>query len=180
MAIGNFSKLPAKGAAGARPVPARKSRYAGLKAMAPRDPMPREGEYRFEVVSCEEGYNKGTGNESFKAHLLVKECEGEEANNGGDRVVFIQLITGKSGEFGLGRVKSFVMAAAGYADEAEYDSYDPDGEFIDACVGKMNAYSARGDTIVGRSVLCRVSRGKATPDGADYYREFEWAAVEAQ
>ena len=172
MAIGQFSKKPAANAASK---PVKKSRYAGVKAMAPRDPMPTAGEYRFVVLACEEGYNPGTGNESFKATLQVEESEGLEANKAGDSCVFIQLVSGGSGQFGLARVKSFVMAAAGYEDEAEYDAYDPEGEFIDACTGKANAYSERGESIVGRKVLCRVTKGKPTPDGLDYYREFEWA-----
>jgi hypothetical protein len=69
------------------------------------------------------------------------------------------------------------MSAAGFESEASFDVFDPEGGFIEACVGAANTYSEQGMTIVGRLVDCEVRRGNTTPDGADYYREFSWAVV---
>lgn len=175
MIAGKFSR---PNAAVSQPA-ARKSRYAGIQAAQPRHPIPHAGVYRFRVLGCEEGSNPGKGTESFKAHLEIIEIDGHNPNhNIGDHVVMIQLLTGAAGPFGLARVKAFVMAAAGYADESEFDAFDPQGGFIDAIVGAANEYSARGDTIVGNLVDCQVLRGNPTPDGSDYYRDYAWGVVE--
>lgn len=160
--------------------PARRSKYAGIQAAQPRDPMPAEGMYRFRVLSVDEGHNPKTGNDSFKTRLEIIELDEHAAQHHreGD-VVFMGWITsGKGGASGLSRVKSFVMAAAGYTDESAYDAYDPDGGFIEACLGAANEYAERGETILGAEVLCRVTRGNPTPDGADYYRECDWSPAE--
>lgn len=173
MAIGKFNR-PVAGA----PAGKKKSRYAGIQAAQPKDPMPHVGVYRFRVLECTEGHNPGKGTDSFKATLEIVDLEESNTHHSaGQRVVFIQLLSGKGGPAGLARSKSFVMAAAGFEDEAEFDAFDPNGEFIDACVGASNAYSERGDTIIGRLVDGEVLRGNTTPDGLDYYREFAWGVV---
>lgn len=177
MALGKFNRpaTTASAPAGAK----KKSRYAGIAAAQPRDPMPHVGVYRFRVLECVEGCNPGTNVESFKTTLEIVDLEEpNEHHKRGQRVTMVQLISGPSSVFGLPRTKSFVMAAAGYADEGEYDAFDPDGGFIDSCVGASNEYAKRGDTIVGRLVDCLVSRGNATPAGDDYYREFTWQPVD--
>jgi hypothetical protein len=170
-----FSKKPTPGAKPAK----KKSRYAGVKAAAPRDPMPHVGEYRFRVLECEEGYNQGTDRHSFKAkcEIVMVDDVGEKSHAAGDVVQFMQLISGKSATAGLPRVKAFVMASAGYEDEDEFDAFDPDGEFIDATTGTANGYSEAELTIVGRLVDCKVTRGNALADGTDYYREYAWSVV---
>jgi hypothetical protein len=175
MALGKFQR-PVAGAAPQK----KKSRYAGIQAAQPKDPMPHAGEYRFKVLGCEEGHNPGKGTDSFKAKLeIVALDDGNTHHRVGDTVVFIQLLTGKAGPAGLARTKSFVMAAAGFDDEAAYDAFDPDGEFIDAQTGAQNEYAARGELIAGSLVDCKVIRGNPTPDGVDYYREFAWFVVPA-
>jgi hypothetical protein len=176
MALGKFAK-PAAAPKGA-PKGVKKSRYAGIEAATPRDPMPHVGTYRFAVVGCVEGLNPGNGNESFKATLQVLDAddEGFKSHNAGDTVTVVFLLTGKGGTAGLGRTKSFVMAAAGFEDESAFDAFDDTGEFIDSVTGTVNAFSEAGHTIVGRVVDCKVTRGNATPDG-DYYREYAWAVV---
>lgn len=166
------AKAPAKPAAKA-PLKKKASKYAGNKIATPRDPMPMPGAYRFEVLKCEETVNPGTGNESFKAHLKVLALDNEDHKEG-DTVVAIFSTKAKAG---LSRIKSLVMFASGYEDESEFDAFDPDGEFIEACAEYANSYSEAGLTIVGRIVDCEVRKGKATPEGDDFYREYDWAVV---
>jgi hypothetical protein len=174
MTLGKFQRPTGTGAAPAK----KKSRYAGIQAAQPRDPMPHAGAYRFKVLECSEGNNPGKGTDSFKAKLeIVAIYDDVSEHRVGQTVAFIQLLSGKGGPAGLARTKAFVMGAAGYDDEAEYDAFDPDGEFIDACTGAQNQYATDGYTIVGRLVDCQVLRGNATADGTDYYRDFAWCPV---
>jgi len=140
--------------------------------------MPTVGDYRFRVVGCAEGNNPGTGNDSFKVSLEVVDSDGTDAFKSGDEGVAVFIISGKGAQAGLSRVKSFVMAAAGYAidDEGDYDEFDPEGDFIDSCTGAQNSFSEMGG-VDGRLVDCRVTRGGPTPDG-DYYREYSWEPVD--
>lgn len=168
----NKFKRPAAAGAGAAKGAARvkKSKYAGVSAAAPRDPMPHAGTYRFRIVGCEPGFNPGSGTESFKAKLEIVDLDEEAAQHHetGDTVVAIFLTSGKGAQAGLARVKSFVMAASGYEDEDEFNDFDPDGEFIDACES--------GDHLPGRLVDAQVTRGKDR-EGGDYYREYSWGVV---
>ena len=177
MAIGGKFNKPAVKAAGAKAV--KKSRYAGIAAAAPRDPMAHVGTYRFRVLTCEEGHNPGKGTDSFKSTHEIVDLDEEAAKHHkiGDVVFFTQRIGGNGASSGLARVKAFIMSAAGFEDEAEYDAFDPAGEYIDACTGTANEYSDKG-IVIGRVVDCMVSRGNATADGQDYYREYAWAVVE--
>lgn len=168
MAIGKFSKP----AAGARPPAKKKSRYAGIKAAQPRDGMPHVGEYIFRVGLIEEGHNPGKGSDSHKKTLTIADLDdtGREHHTEGDNVMVVDIINGKGGPSGLGRVKAFTMAAAGYEDEDEFDAFDPDGEFIDASC-------AEGGPLTDRLVACKVTRGNTTADGNDYYRVYAWSVV---
>ncbi len=156
----------------------RRSKYSGIKASEPKDNMPTCGDYRFRVSNVVEGYNEEEDRESFKITLEVVDSDGSDANKPGDSVFVVFITSGKGGRFGLERVKSFVMAAAGYDDDDEdaYDEFDPEGDFIDSCTGTANDFSDMGG-VTGRLVECRVTRGNATPDG-DYYREYKWAPVD--
>jgi hypothetical protein len=177
MTIGKFK---AAGAGAARPPVKKKSRYAGIKAAAPKDPIPHVGLYRLRVIEKEQGHNAGKGTDSYKTKFEIVELHDEDAakhHNVGDVVIVFQLISGKAAVAGLPRVKSQVMAEAGYEDEDEYDAFDPDGLFIDATTGATNEYSEAGLTTIGRLVDCQVTRGNATPDGHDYYREYAWGVV---
>lgn len=192
MGFGDKFKRPAAATKPANaPAGKRRSKYGGVKANTPQDPMPFPGLYRFRVLECAEGQNPGKGTDSFKTKLEIVAFEGPEVIDAVGDEVFVGWVTsGKGGPSGLGRVKAFVIGTAGYDDEAEYDEFDPDGEFIDACVGSRNDYSEAGLTIIGRLVDCEVTRGnpvidsktnevKTGRDGKpDFYREYAWAPVE--
>jgi hypothetical protein len=167
----------AKRPAATKAPPKRASRYAGISAAVPRDPMPTVGVYRFRFLGLTEGVNPGTGTESSKATFEVVGADGDGASEVGSTVVAINLLTGKGGPSGLARVKAMVMAIAGYDDEDAYNEMDPDGSFIDACHGYENARAEDAAAMIGRLVDCEVTRGNPTPDGNDYYRQFAWGAV---
>lgn len=177
--VGNFKKPAAVAGGAARPPAKRKSKYSGIEAATPRDPMPHVGDYCFRVVDCVEGMNPGTGSESFKISVeVVAVNDDNEFHKVGDSCVVVFLTSGKGGPSGLSRVKSFTMAAAGYESEDDYDAFDPDGLFIETIVGSSTTeYAQAGMGIAGRLVYCTVTRGKTIPESTDYYREYAWFVV---
>lgn len=164
----------------AKPVveaPKKHRRFGGIRAASGQTDIPRVGVYRFEVLAITEGHNEQTEDDSFKISLrIVTIFDGGEGHAENEAVIVPLKLTGKAGKFGRAEAKSFVMAAAGFEDEAEYDEYDPDGDFIEACLGDDNAYSNRGDTLVGRLVDGEIKRGKDRADG-DYWRRYTWGVV---
>lgn len=177
-AIGQFNKGAGSAAKPAAKAPAKpRSRWAGIKAAQPRDPFPHAGVYRFRIVSNEEGFNPGTNNASFKAHLeIVAQGDGQTMHNVGDAVMALFMLSTTAGQ---SRAKAYVIAGAGFEDEESYDAFDPDGEFIDAVLGHQNARSEDAAAFAGRLVDCVVSKGKETGEG-DYYREYAWSPVAEQ
>ncbi len=175
--LGKFQK-PVGGAA--KPG-ATKSRYAGIKANAPRPPMPHAGVYRFRCLGVETGNNPGKSRESYKMSLefvSIDESDGPNQNHKiGEQVQAIFLLNNATG---LGKAKSCTMAFAGFEDEDEYNAFDlgDSGLFMATVLGDSTTEFAKaGVTIVGRLVDCMVMRGNLTADGADYYREYAWAVV---
>jgi hypothetical protein len=168
------SKTPAgKG----KPAPGKKSRFAGVAASQPRDPIPEVGAYRFRFVTVEEGYNEGNGCSSAKTTLeiVAKDSEHHEV---GDHVFIPERITGNGSAAGRSRFKAMVVAGDGHDTEAEYDEkYGADGLHLDACLGESNAHSKDGQPLIGRLVDCEVRRGKTMNDGSDYFREYSWEVV---
>lgn len=156
----------------------RKSRYAGIQAAGARDPYPNCGEYVLRVESMVESFNPGKGTDSVKVTFEVVESTGKEAQAPGDRVFVSERVSGPGSPAGLSRLKSLVMAAAGFDDEAEFDDFDEDGEFIEACLGASNKYSKDDRLAPGRLVAVRVSRGRDLPDGSDFYRNYDWSPIE--
>jgi hypothetical protein len=175
--IKKFPKKPAK------PPVKRKSMYEGVESAEPKDPMPHAGLYRFRVLNVEAGYNQGKNTTSHKVTLeIVAGLGGEELDSAehsvGDTVLIPWVVDGaKSAPYNRQRVKAFTMNAAGYETDAEYNEFDPAGEFIDSTAGVSNDYSEAELTIIGRLVDCQVMRGKPTADGKDYFREYAWFVV---
>jgi len=137
--------------------------------------MPPPGEYIFEVAALVEGFNPIEKRESVKATLTVLSSD-DEAMVGRDYVI-INITSGRGADAGLQRVKAMVMAAAGFTNEVEFDSYNVDGLFIAACLGADNDRAGDELLVTGRKVACIVTRGKTREDG-DFYRECQWVAVD--
>lgn len=182
MTIGAGFKRAAPAAAKPAVRGPKRSRFAGVKTLEPRAEMPEVGIYRFRIDAAEEGFNQGTGNQSAKFSLTVVGVA-DGTHQVGDTVKFVELLTGKGGQFGVARLKGFVMTAAGYDDEAAYDEWDPNADFLEAVLGASNEFSERGCTIIGRLIDGEVKRGKDVINpqtGAatgDWYRIYTWMAV---
>jgi hypothetical protein len=131
--------------------------------------------------SIEEGYNPGKKRTSFKTTFTVmyadpEKCD-ERSNKEGDEVFITECIMGGGSDAGCSRVKAMAISAAGFATEAEYDVFDPEQYFLEACTGEANEYSTEGQPLIGRLVWCLVKRGKLIGEGPDYYRNYAWAVV---
>ncbi len=174
--MGIVSKLAAPRAATAKP---KQNKYSGIKASAPRDPFLNVGDYELLVEVLEEGYNPGKGTESAKITVIVLQAEGGEASEVNSRAFITERTAGAGSSAGLSRLKSFIIAASGFASEEDFDAEfgDKQGEFIAACMGASNEFSQDERLVVGRKVACFVTRGNPTPSG-DYYRQYEWVPVE--
>lgn len=163
-----------------KPTKARRSKYAEANVELGRDPIPEEGVYRFRVLETEEGFNEGSGQDSFKVKVCAVEVGDDTPAKPGDEFMVVFIVSGKGGPAGVNRAKELVMAAAGFgptmtdrqgmstrdlraaiaeAQEA-YDAQDEEwgyrGAFIDALTGVDNGVD--GD-LEGRLVDCEVGRG---------------------
>lgn len=181
-ASGFKRQAPAAAAPKAAPARRKASRWAGIKAAAPQDPIIGAGRYRLRVVGAEittPPPGKG-GKDAFRSEVEVLATDGQCANAEGDKCVILEML-GNKGEPGEARAKTYIMAAAGYEDEDEYNAFDPDGEFIDAVTGDANDYSEAGLTIVGRLVDVTVTLGNPVmKDGqptGDHFRVYHWDVV---
>jgi hypothetical protein len=169
--------------ANARPTPPAAARpaangnpFANIPDRKARDPMPETGSYRFKLVELERGFNPGTRKESMKVHLEIVEVfeQREGPPHGvGDRVIAVLMFT----DPGLASVKDLIRCAAKIPTNADYNAFDPSGEFINACFGAANDYSARGDTVIGDLVDGTVLHGPDDEKGG-YYRNYNWKIVQ--
>jgi hypothetical protein len=160
------------------------SRWAGLQPARDREPMLDIGKYVVRVLMNELTNNAQTREETFKAHLEIMHAEEGSRSRVGDRVAVICKLVGPAAQRNAERMMSYIMAAAGFGDVAEYDTFDPQRRFIEAVQGVPNEYSAAGATIVGRLVWAYVSRGNDVLDKTtkqptgDYYRDIIWVPVD--
>jgi hypothetical protein len=91
-----------------------------------------------------------------------------------------QCVSDRAISAGGPRVKAQIMAFAGYESDAEYDEFDPEGDFIQACGGETGMLYADGSPIpenplAGAYAWVQVTRGKDTSDGTDWYRNLVWS-----
>lgn len=175
MAMGSIRKPSAT--AKAPKAPANESRYK-VDSGDDRDPLLWPGVYRLEILSTEEKIHpvKKTATYKIMAKILDLD-EGNQYHRVGDVGAVLQSV---SNTVGPKKVKQFVIAAAGYETQEDYDAFDPDAEFIDATTGRANRYSEQDCTLVGRIVDVEINRGPDTQDGKDFYRNCAWAPVEQE
>lgn len=179
---GGFTRAPAAAPVMARPPTTHQSIWKGVQSADGRDPMLLVGDYVVRITENDLGENPNTQDRSFKGHYEVVWAADGSGSRVGESAAFIQKLTGKSGNYGRSRTKSYVVASAGYPDDASFDAFDPEGEFIDAVVGASNKYlQAFPNTIKGRLVRVRVSKGNDVTDNGqptgDYYREYSWSPI---
>lgn len=166
----------------APPAPPARSRWAGVQCAKDRDPKFNPGHYVVRVLSNEITIKPDhTRAETFHGKCeIVWAAEGSEDHVGDQRVFWQPLST----SYAFERVKSYVVAAAGY-DEPSYDAFDPEGGFLDSVCGTVNPasqpYIDAGMTVVGRLVEVRVTRGREMLDPqtqqptGDHWREHKWS-----
>lgn len=95
----------------------------------------------------------------------------------GPRTVLL-VCSGKSENVSMAKFMRFICAAAGYSSPEEYEQFDPHFQLPDAMLGASNDFAKRGITIIGRPIRVHVTKGKPTPDGADFYRDVVFEPLE--
>lgn len=179
MAFGSNFKRPAAPPAARASSTQGRSRYAGAQAVAPREPCPHVGAYRFLVADM----NDGRTGDTIKIFLEIVNLdeEAQKHHKVGDRVVALFTLKGKPGtlEMGMGRAKCAIMAAAGFDDEIAFDDFDQrSGDFMAAAInGVANAFSENGRPCIGRHVDCLVTNDGSRDEGRDYFRAYAWFPV---
>jgi hypothetical protein len=171
-----FAQRRFQGAAAGAAAP-RQSKYAGVKAAAPRYPRPQPGSYRFRIVETFETDPIPGKDPYFVATLEVVSAD-NAAHPVGSCVHFDQCVSTKAMGAGGPRIKLFVMMAVGCDDEGAYDAEDPSGALIDAVANQIhpgNKWSP--NPLAGRLIDAFVTAGATTRDGTDFYRNFDWAIV---
>ena len=173
------NKFAKPGAAGAKPKPAVKpkpkpKKFGAATDAAPRDPMLPEGEFRVRHIGAEELVHPVKKTLSWRVQFV---CVSEE----GESEPFIALFMNSTA--GVAEYQRYCMAMAGYDSAAEYNEFDPEGDFFETVNGDANAFSEAGHTIERRLADVRVTYGKACIDRdtqqptGDHYRNYKWAVV---
>jgi hypothetical protein len=159
-----------------KPAPAgakKGSRWGGIPSAAPRVPIINASKepQRVRILACEITFNQGSGHESFKCDA---EIVSSDVHDAGDRVLVGPfIVNGKSKAVGEGRVKALAVAAMGCEADEDFDALFPAGEPIDNALNGVEG----DESFLGHEVDVVVSRGSATESG-DYFREYEWSAVQ--
>lgn len=166
-----FAKPAAKPAA-AKPKPKPKKFGAATDA-TPRDPMLPEGSFRVRHLAAEELIHPVKKTLSWRVQFV-------QITEDGESEPFIALFMNTTA--GIAEFQRYVMAAAGYENAAEYNEFDPEGDFFETVIGEANAFSEAGLTIERRLVDVRVTYGKAVTDKdgnptGDHYRQYKWTVV---
>lgn len=163
---------PKPGAAGAKPKAAPKpkpKKFGTATDAVPRDPMLPEGEHRVRHLAAEELIHPVKKTTSWRVQF---EADGQ---------TFIALFMNTTA--GIAEYQRYCMAMAGYESAAEYNEFDPEGDFFETVIGEANAFADAGHTIERRLCDVRVTYGKPVMDRAsgeptgDHYRQYKWTVV---
>jgi hypothetical protein len=181
MALPPNNKFAAKpGAAGAKPKPApakpkpKPKKFGAATDATPRDPMLPEGEFRVRHIGAEELIHPVKKTLSWRVQFMTVTEEGEQGP-------FIALFMNTTA--GVAEYQRYCMAMAGYDNAADYNEFDPEGDFFETVIGDANAFSEAGHTIDRRLCDTRVTYGKAVLDRdsgeptGDHYRNYKWTVV---
>lgn len=174
------NKFAKPGPAGAKPKPApakpkpKPKKFGAATDATPRDPMLPEGEYRVRHLMAEELIHPVKKTLSWRVQFVAVSEEGESEP-------FIALFMNSTA--GVAEYQRYCMAMAGYDNAAEYNEFDPEGDFFETVIGEANAFSEAGHTIERRLCDVRVTYGKACIDRdtqqptGDHYRNYKWTVV---
>lgn len=165
--------------AGAKPKPAAKpkpkpKKFGAATDATPRDPMLPEGDFRVRHLGAEELIHPVKKTLSWRVQFC---CVSEE----GESEPYIALFMNTTA--GIAEYQRYCMAMAGYESAAEYNEFDPEGDFFETVIGEANAFSEAGHTIERRLCDVRVTYGKPVLDRdsgeptGDHYRQYKWTVV---
>jgi hypothetical protein len=177
---------PKPGAApAAKPKPAVKPKpkpktFGAASDQTPQIPMltARAETYRIRHLGAEELIHPEYKTKSWR--LSVEDTET------GEQYITLHMNT----TAGIAEYQRQVMSTAGYASAAEYNEFDPEGDFFETVIGEANAFAEAGLTLDRRLVDVVVKRGKVVIDKKtgqpkidrltgepDYYRNYTWTVV---
>lgn len=173
------NKFAKPGAAGAKPKPApvkkpKPKKFGTATDAVPKDPMLDPGEYRVRHIGAEELIHPVKKTLSWRVQFV---CVSEEVESGPFIALFMNTTAG------IAEYQRYCMAMAGYESAAEYNEFDPEGDFFETVIGEANAFSEAGHTIERRLADVRVTHGKAVLDRdtgeptGDHYRQYKWTVV---
>jgi hypothetical protein len=169
-----FAKPAAAGAKPAAKPKPRPKKFGAATDAAPRDPMLPEGEFRVRHIGAEELIHPVKKTLSWRVQF---EVVGDDAPQG----TFIALFMNSAA--GIAEYQRYCVAMAGYTSTAEYNEFDPEGDFFETVIGEANAFAEAGHTIERRLCDVRVTYGKPCLDPAtgqptgDHYRNYKWTVV---
>ncbi len=172
---------PARPAAAAPPQRRRAaSKYAGLRSGGDRAALLPLGTHLVKWLHGEESNIVGK-DPYFSTQLECAWSDNAEFTPGSVGGT-TQCVSTKAISAGGPRVKAQIMAFAGFETDADYDAFDPEGEFIQACGGESGMCYPNGDAIPanpleGSYAWVQVSRGKNTADGTDFFRNLQWSVA---
>jgi hypothetical protein len=175
------NKFAKPGAAGAKTPPKKtppkpKPKKFGTATDAqPKDPMLDPGEYRVRHIGAEELIHPVKKTLSWRVQFVVVTEEGDSESP--NIALFMNTTAG------IAEYQRYCMAMAGYESAAEYNEFDPEGDFFETVIGESNAFSEAGHTIERRLCDVVVTFGKPVLDRetgqptGDHYRNYRWAVV---
>lgn len=161
-----------------------KSIYAGINTDVLRDPMLDPGKYRLRVLSAEERVNpQDEAKRTVITHFEVAETYEGNMKPGAKGATVFAVTGSKAAPYNRARLKAQMAACVGI-ELFQYDEFDPDGMFLEACLGYSNDRSVEIESaFLGREVLVTVTLGSPCKDKdgkltGDHFREYAWEPVE--
>lgn len=173
-ATNKFAKPAAAGPKPAAKPKPKPKKFGAATDATPRDPMLPEGEYRVRHIGAEELIHPVKKTTSWRVQFVAVTDTGESAP-------YIALFMNSTA--GVAEYQRYCMAMAGYGNAAEYNDFDPEGDFFETVIGEANAFAEAGHTIERRLCNVRVTYGKACLDRetgqptGDHYRNYKWTVV---
>jgi hypothetical protein len=139
----------------------------GVQAGGVKYPPAAYGDYlaRFKGIRHDPSEKPNDDQVWAKGDFEVVEFSSDERAPG-DTITWVQAVALKAKQIGPEMIKQMIMAVAGFtlAEQADYDEWDPDCDYIGAAYGEKNAYSAPGVTPIGSPVRIHIGEGKPVPE----------------
>lgn len=161
------------------------NRWAGVQMNNGRDGMPNVGDYILRLLSSLEVPSpKERGVSGAKVTVEVIAAQGEGATPVSSHSFLYFRTAGEGATQGMNRYKAMIAALCGFASDAEYDAFDPHGQFLDATLGHQNARTEEARTLIGAACYCRITLGnpiidkKTQQPTGGHYNEMSWTPAD--